>query len=162
MTCVFFLKDLDEDMLFMLPCSPAPCAAYISLCHSFTAPQDGDAINQREAAVLRQLCSLFALWVVDTNLGEFRDGNTVTSQQGRDITRHISDLCRSIRPEAVALVDAFAFSDKFLNSAIGRYDGHIYPALMQWALQEPLNDSDVAASFKDVKLLVGQRPGARL
>jgi acyl-CoA oxidase len=33
---------------------------------------------------------------------------------------------KNIRPNAVALVDAFDFSDTALNSSIGRYDGNVY------------------------------------
>ncbi|KAG5191109.1 palmitoyl-CoA oxidase [Tribonema minus] len=127
--------------------SAGPCAA---------------VINEREAAVLRDLCSLFALSTIEADLGQFRDQDTISSQDARQVLHLISDLCASIRPEAVALVDAFHFSDKYLGSAIGRFDGNIYPALMEWALREPLNASEVAESLPHIKLLVGTHPGARL
>ncbi len=35
-------------------------------------------------------------------------------------------LVRALRPDAVALVDAFAYEDYQLNSALGRKDGDVY------------------------------------
>jgi acyl-CoA oxidase len=56
----------------------------------------------------------------------------------------VADICRQIRPNAVLLVEAFHFSDALQYSAIGRYDGNIYPALMRWAEFEPLSYATVA------------------
>jgi len=39
-------------------------------------------------------------------------------------------LLGEIRPDAVALVDAFDFPDNILNSSIGRFDGNIYESLL--------------------------------
>ncbi len=47
-------------------------------------------------------------------------------------------LC-DIRPDAVAFVDSFGFSDDELNSAIGAYDGNIYERLFAFAKANPLN-----------------------
>jgi len=44
-----------------------------------------------------------------------------------------------IRPNAVALVDAFDFPDNYLNSSIGGYDGNIYERLLEEARKNPLN-----------------------
>jgi acyl-CoA oxidase len=38
----------------------------------------------------------------------------------------IQNLCRLVRPNAVALVDAFNYSDAVLGSFIGAADGDIY------------------------------------
>jgi acyl-CoA oxidase len=35
-------------------------------------------------------------------------------------------MCSAIRPEAVALVDAWDFPDRALNSTIGGFDGDVY------------------------------------
>jgi len=43
------------------------------------------------------------------------------------------------RPDAVPLVDAFDFTDKNLNSALGSYDGQIYQRLYEWAQKSPTN-----------------------
>jgi hypothetical protein len=40
--------------------------------------------------------------------------------------RGVYALLAAIRPDAVALVDAFGFEDYLLNSALGRRDGDVY------------------------------------
>ena len=52
-------------------------------------------------------------------------------------------LLSTVRKEAVPLVDAFAFPDKILNSALGRYDGDVYTHLYQWAQRAPRNKKKV-------------------
>ncbi|KAG7339925.1 acyl-CoA oxidase [Nitzschia inconspicua] len=44
-----------------------------------------------------------------------------------------------VRPNAVALVDARDFSDFRLKSVLGRYDGNVYPYIMEAAQKDPLN-----------------------
>ena len=48
-----------------------------------------------------------------------------------------------VRKEAVPLVDAFAFPDEILNSALGRYDGDVYTHLYEWAKRAPRNKKKV-------------------
>lgn len=38
----------------------------------------------------------------------------------------VSDLCKTIRKDAVSLVDSFNYSDFVVNSPLGRYDGNVY------------------------------------
>ena len=47
-----------------------------------------------------------------------------------------------IRPNCVALVDAFDIPDNVLNSTIGRYDGNVYEALVQASCKSSLNRKD--------------------
>lgn len=53
------------------------------------------------------------------------------------------EILAELRPVAVALVDAFDFRDRQLNSVLGRYDGDVYPNLFKWARESPLNKKDV-------------------
>ena len=41
------------------------------------------------------------------------------------------DLYATIRPDAVALVDAVDYPDQVLGSCIGRYDGRVYEAFYE-------------------------------
>ena len=43
----------------------------------------------------------------------------------------LSQMLGQLRPNAVALVDAFDFPDRVLNSTIGRFDGKVYEALYE-------------------------------
>eukprot|EP01114_Cavostelium_apophysatum_P005803 TRINITY_DN1697_c0_g1_i1.p1 TRINITY_DN1697_c0_g1~~TRINITY_DN1697_c0_g1_i1.p1 ORF type:complete len:698 (+),score=185.82 TRINITY_DN1697_c0_g1_i1:104-2197(+) len=55
----------------------------------------------------------------------------------------------SIRPDAVALVDAFDISDNVLNSVLGRHDGNVYEALFESAKNSPLNKTDPFDGYKE-------------
>lgn len=57
---------------------------------------------------------------------------------------------RALRPNAVALVDSFAYPDYLLNSALGRKDGDIYAALLTMAKSSPLNRTDEGPAWKPV------------
>ncbi len=59
-------------------------------------------------------------------------------------------LLVSLRPNAVALVDAFAFTDYALNSALGRYDGDVYRAMLEMAQGSPLNATEEGPAWHDV------------
>jgi acyl-CoA oxidase len=58
-------------------------------------------------------------------------------------------LLEQIRPEAVALVDAFALPDYYLHSALGRYDGRVYETMTEMAENEPLNQTLVVDGYED-------------
>ena len=39
------------------------------------------------------------------------------------IKSKVSELCKVVRKDAIALTDAFNFSDYIINSPLGKYDG---------------------------------------
>lgn len=53
------------------------------------------------------------------------------------------EMLAVLRPNAVALVDAFDFHDMVLNSALGCYDGNVYERLYEWAQKTPMNQKQV-------------------
>lgn len=90
--------------------------------------------------VLRSLCSLYCLHVLERNAADlFMDGY-VTAAQVVALREQARTLLDAVRPDAVPLVDAFGFSDNELNSAIGAYDGDVYRRLLEWAGKEPMNE----------------------
>mmetsp|Transcript_31672 Transcript_31672/g.38254 ORF Transcript_31672/g.38254 Transcript_31672/m.38254 type:complete len:140 (+) Transcript_31672:71-490(+) len=91
-----------------------------------------DPAKEPLRGVLYKLLALFALEFVEGALGELlEDGYMVGCAES--VRSAIEDLLTEIRPDAVALVDAFNHTDYALNSAIGRYDGQVYPALWEHA-----------------------------
>jgi len=62
----------------------------------------------------------------------------------------VRSLLQRVRPNAVALADAWAFTDYELNSALGRHDGDCYAALLRAAQASPLNASDVGPAWDTV------------
>jgi acyl-CoA oxidase len=58
-------------------------------------------------------------------------------------------LTLQVRPNAVALVDAFDHTDNYLGSDLGRYDGDVYTHLYKNAWKDPLNESVVTEGYHD-------------
>jgi acyl-CoA oxidase len=46
------------------------------------------------------------------------------------------------------LVDAQDFSDFRLKSTLGRYDGNVYPAIMEEARRNPMNTEDPGPGYE--------------
>ena len=66
---------------------------------------------------------------------------------GSELTAY-DDLLQ-VRPSAVALVDAFNYTDHYLGSVLGRYDGDVYPALYEEAWKDPLNETVVPEGYHE-------------
>jgi len=71
----------------------------------------------------------------------------LSSKQLDIVNEGILNLLAKIRPNAVALVDSFDFTDRHLGSVLGRYDGNVYENLFKWALESPLNKTQVSLLF---------------
>ncbi len=67
----------------------------------------------------------------------------MTSDQVSLAREQLYYLLTVVRKEAVPLVDAFDFSDRVLCSTLGRYDGDVYRALLDWAKKAPRNKHKV-------------------
>jgi len=95
--------------------------------------------------VLTRLCNLFALThFLDENWGEI-----IESNQYRLIKLAINDLLNHIRPDCIALTDAFDYHDNCLRSTIGRYDGNVYEALFDAAQKSILNQKDPFDGYQE-------------
>lgn len=64
------------------------------------------------------------------------------------ISVRIKELLSQLRPNAVALVDAFDIHDRKLNSVLGRYDGNVYENMFEWARRSPLNSTEVSQGHR--------------
>lgn len=82
------------------------------------------------------------------DLGDFMETGYLSPQQAAWARTAVRQLLAAVRPDAVALVDSFKFSDRLLGSALGRYDGRVYETLWEWAQREPLNRSPVADGYR--------------
>ncbi|XP_069105807.1 peroxisomal acyl-coenzyme A oxidase 1-like [Argopecten irradians] len=99
-------------------------------------------VDNNTRAVLTTLCKLYAVNGILENLGEFLQDQYFTAEQVDILTDQLTTLLTAVRPDAVALVDAFDFHDELLDSCLGRYDGNVYHALYQFAKSSPLNEKD--------------------
>jgi len=103
------------------------------------------------AQVLQKCCNLFSLWWMQESLGDFLEGGYLDRKQAGLLRQAVRDLLPILRADAVPLVDAWGHSDHALNSALGRWDGKVYDALLASAQQEfnPMNRSEVDPAFEE-------------
>ncbi|XP_066443576.1 peroxisomal acyl-coenzyme A oxidase 1 isoform X2 [Eleutherodactylus coqui] len=97
--------------------------------------------------ILSSLCLLYALHGISRNTGDFLQAGLLATSQLEQVDQRIKDLLGVIRPNAVALVDAFDYTDTHLGSVLGRFDGNVYENMFEWAKKSPLNKTQVHESF---------------
>lgn len=106
-------------------------------------------IGPAEESVLLDLARLFGLYWMERELGDFlEEDGFLTTLQCAWIHDAVLILLARIRPNAVALVDAHDFSDFSLKSALGQYDGNVYPAIVEAARRDPLNQTDPGPGYE--------------
>jgi acyl-CoA oxidase len=121
-------------------------------------------VGPAEVRVLRCLCHLFALSVMEDSMADFRAHDYLDATQATLVSAEVMRLCRSLRLDAVSLVDSWQLSDKLLNSALGREDGKVYEALLRLALRSPLNAQDITPTYHTqlIKLTMPANGSSRL
>ncbi|KAH9721161.1 peroxisomal acyl-coenzyme A oxidase 1 [Citrus sinensis] len=114
--------------------------------------------------ILEILCNIYALHLVHKHLGDFVSTGCITAKQASLANEQLRSLYSQVRPNAIALVDAFNYTDHYLGSVLGRYDGNVYPKLYEEAWKDPLNDSVVPDGYHEYirPLLKQQLRNARL
>ncbi|XP_019423731.1 PREDICTED: peroxisomal acyl-coenzyme A oxidase 1-like isoform X2 [Lupinus angustifolius] len=98
---------------------------------------------------LERLCSIYALFLLHKHLGDFLSTGCITPKQGYLANEQLRSLYSQVRPNAIALVDAFNHTDHYLGSVLGRYDGNVYQMLYDEAWKDPLNDSVVPDGYQE-------------
>ncbi|XP_075946949.1 peroxisomal acyl-coenzyme A oxidase 1-like [Anarhichas minor] len=98
-------------------------------------------------SVMSTLALLYALNGIKNNSGDFLQAGLLNVPQVLQVSVRVKELLSQLRPNAVALVDAFDHHDRKLNSVLGRYDGNVYENLFEWARRSPLNSTEVHESF---------------
>lgn len=93
--------------------------------------------------VLSRLCFLFALTSIASPISQdnasFIEDAHLSQIQLRDMRSHIDTILEELLPDAIAITDAFNFTDASLATAIGCRDGDAYRRLMTWTKQLPMN-----------------------
>ncbi|KAL9184606.1 hypothetical protein ACHAXT_012576 [Thalassiosira profunda] len=103
--------------------------------------QKGSAscLGPNELDVLSQSLTLLALYWTDQFLEDFLQIQCLSSSHIPHMRQALLNTMTALRPSAVGLCDARDFSDFRMKSALGRYDGDVYPAIMRAARADPLN-----------------------
>ncbi|XP_069721789.1 peroxisomal acyl-coenzyme A oxidase 2 [Phaenicophaeus curvirostris] len=128
-------------------------------CHYISVENFAETVEKLKTKpgiqkIMKHLCDLFALHGIFSNAGLFLHDGYLSGAQMDMVTASYLDLLAVIRRDAVPLVDAFDFTDKSLNSALGSYDGQVYQRLYEWAQKSPTNKQISPAYEKYLKPLL--------
>lgn len=125
----------------------AHCMYTILWCFSQTVQK---AEGKKTHAALSRLRDLFALYNIEKESGDFLEDSIINKEIVHLIREEVRKVLLEIRPDAVALADAFQYHDYELKSALGRYDGKVYSTLYEWAQKEPLNKGEVVPGYEEI------------
>lgn len=122
----------------------------IALTQFVSAVEDARRAGETNClSVLDAQRSLYALYWMEKDYGQFITCGAVPASADLPdaLMVNIKKLLASLRREAVALADAWAFPDYLLNSALGRWDGNVYEAIYNSCLDDPNNKTDVHPGY---------------
>lgn len=97
----------------------------VTIFHSFLTQIRGSAPTPLYTVLLR-LFQLFALYHMQSYVANLLECSFITPLQTELIRQSLDSLCSYLRPDAIALVDAFLLPDWMLNSSLGVYNGNVY------------------------------------
>jgi len=107
----------------------------LDIDHPSTPPAIIDALTS--------MITLFGLSTIASPLSTssvtFLEDGYISNDQLGSMREHIDLLVETLAPDALALTDAWNFSDASMASAIGCYDGDVYPRIMSWVKQLQIN-----------------------
>lgn len=99
--------------------------------------------------VLQRVAVLFCLSTLDKEAADFLTSGYLAPAQAMMVKQHLIQILKAIRPDVVALVDAFDFPDYLLNSALGENNGDVYEKMVAMAGKEPMNQLGVADGYQE-------------
>ncbi|KAI7744228.1 hypothetical protein M8C21_006700 [Ambrosia artemisiifolia] len=109
--------------------------------------------------MIEVLCYIYSLFLLHKHQGDFMSIDYLTPKQASLANDQLRTLYSKVRPNVVALVDSFNYTDHYLGSILGCYDGNVYPKLYEFAWKDPLNESDVIDGFHEyVQPILKQKP----
>jgi len=122
---------------------------YTLILHFVNALEEIKKDHPQLYPVLHRLCGLFGLYYMEETLGDFTEGDYLSTQQAGWVHTQVRKLLEEIRPDAIAMVDSFHFSDYELNSSLGRYNGDCYAHMYEWGRRSPLNLSPQPPGYNE-------------
>ncbi|XP_070533131.1 peroxisomal acyl-coenzyme A oxidase 1-like [Ptychodera flava] len=137
----------NETHMYLIKAADVHCHYYTVM--NFVQYLQSTEMSQPLRDVLTSLCQLYALYGIENNAGDLLQDGYMSGEQISMVTNQVVALLAVIRPNAVALVDAFDIPDEMLGSILGRYDGNVYENLYEWARESPLNQTEVHHSYHE-------------
>ncbi|WP_024795146.1 acyl-CoA dehydrogenase family protein [Tomitella biformata] len=74
--------------------------------------------DEDTAALLADVCTLFTLSTIEADKAWFMEHRMLSVERAKAVTRHLNELCRTLRPHALTLVEGFGIPQVLLNSAM--------------------------------------------
>lgn len=131
---------------------------YLLLNNFFRGIDDSKSVlGLPERIVLLNLAQLFGLYWMEHEIGDFLEDGYLSHEHATWVRAGVLRVLDIIRPNAVALVDAFDYSDFILKSTLGRFDGDVYPAILKASEKDPLNKDEIGPGYEEhlKRLIVG-------
>lgn len=107
-------------------------------------------------SVLEPMFFLFAWTTLETEASDFFAAHCLSQSMFEELKTEIIELLGVIRPNAVAMTDAFKFPDYFLQSSLGRYDGEVYRDMIDRAAREPANGKLINNDYRSPEIIRGE------
>ncbi|CAK9782616.1 acyl-CoA oxidase [Cutaneotrichosporon oleaginosum] len=116
------------------------------------------------AEAIADLFHLHVAVVTDQYAAEFADAHALPADRAEGLQRQKATLAllQRVRPNAVNLMDGWAFSDMVLNSSLGRYDGNVYESVFKRAAANPVNSLTFDVNPESDVLVRRRQPVAKL
>ncbi|ORX61404.1 acyl-CoA oxidase [Hesseltinella vesiculosa] len=121
-------RGMDQDDAYE-ECSQSRLYAAKLHSYGYLFNRFADGVSKLEgnlALVMRDVCLLYGLYTIEENAGAFLQYEYFSPAQMDFIRSQVNALCKSVREQAIPLVDAFNLSDYVVNSPLGRKDGNVY------------------------------------
>lgn len=103
------------------------------VAYSYFLKEFQAATDAKLKTVLRKLLILYGIEKITERAGKFYETSTITSEGLALLYRKRESLLTELRPECLALVQAFGYNDVILMSAIAADNQKPYENLIEWA-----------------------------
>uniref|UniRef100_A0A914CTW4 Acyl-CoA oxidase C-terminal domain-containing protein n=1 Tax=Acrobeloides nanus TaxID=290746 RepID=A0A914CTW4_9BILA len=111
-------------------CAVDLCKASRAYCRNFIAHIFVQYVNQIQEPTLRHLLEeilkLFLNFEITECFADLIEIGYMNGQKLVKVRNELNEVMKSIRVDAISIIDSFDFSDRELDSILGKRDGHVY------------------------------------
>ena len=125
----------NENMLLLIAAARSHAEVFVLEAYIIHV---GQIVDPAVKKAMEKNVTLYALTTILACPSFFEDGY-LAHEQSKTMRGLVNELHGKLLPDAIALTDAWGFSDASLKSAIGVKDGNVYETLMAWTRQLPIN-----------------------
>ncbi|XP_014666561.1 PREDICTED: peroxisomal acyl-coenzyme A oxidase 1-like [Priapulus caudatus] len=138
------------DLSSVLLVDAAKAHSELYLLRAFAAGVATLTVSPHLARIFTALLTLQATYAITRSSGQFLQAGVLTAEQTQWAAEEMLQTFTVIRPNAVALMDAYEHPDVMLNSVLGCYDGNVYTRIFESVQKEPMNKSEVHPAYYKV------------